>query len=238
MTATRKTSGNAAKPIFNLEICLPGSVSNLAASEQPPEAAFQESYKPISVFVLPSKTAILEKYDWRNTMNKPSYCEIIRDETNRALWEVDNVIHCVPDRLWNKLYCEMPIWKHIYHLLHSLDQWYINPRVYTQPAIHKEGLNNLDFESKTALSRKDIEDYFEDIKKKIIEYDNRLTDDLLLQKPECCEWSRFELIFAQHRHLHSHMGMLMGFIVKDTGLWPYTLGLERPIPHGDFGTFF
>ncbi len=23
--------------------------------------------------------------------------------------------------------CDMPIWKHVYHMLHSIDQWYINP---------------------------------------------------------------------------------------------------------------
>jgi hypothetical protein len=32
--------------------------------------------------------------------------------------------------------------------------------------------------------------------------------------------------------------MLMGFIIEDTGMWPKTLGIERPIPDGDVGTFF
>ena len=27
--------------------------------------------------------------------------EIIEDQTTRALWEVRNVIDCVPDELWN-----------------------------------------------------------------------------------------------------------------------------------------
>lgn len=163
-------------------------------------------------------------------MSEQSLCEIIRDETNRALWEVHNAIECVPDRLWNKLYCEMPMWKHIYHMLHSLDQWYINPRVYTQPSFHKEGLNNLDVTSDTSLSREEIENYFEAVKKEIINYDTSLSDDILLQKPENCEWSRFELILAQHRHLHSHMGIIMGFVIEGTGMWPKTLGLERAIP--------
>lgn len=33
----------------------------------------------------------------QNTQN-----EIIADQTKRALWEVKNVIDCVPDSLWNK----------------------------------------------------------------------------------------------------------------------------------------
>ena len=36
--------------------------------------------------------------------------EIIEDQTKRALWEVKNVIDCVPDSLWNKEYCDMPLW--------------------------------------------------------------------------------------------------------------------------------
>jgi len=171
-------------------------------------------------------------------MSESNYTEIIKDEANRALWEVNNVIHCVPDELWDKCYCDMPLWKHIYHMLHSLDQWYINPRVYTEPSFHTEGLNNLDIPSDTPLTRQDIEHYFDDVERKITEYDDSLTDDILLQKPGNCEWTRFTLILAQHRHLHSHMGMLMGFIIEDTGMWPKTLGLERSIPKEDLGTYF
>lgn len=40
--------------------------------------------------------------------------------------------------------CDMPIWKHVYHTLHSLDQWYINPEVYTEPDFHEPNLNSLD----------------------------------------------------------------------------------------------
>lgn len=87
--------------------------------------------------------------------------------------------------------CEMPLWKHIYHMLHSLDQWYINPRVYIQPSFHEKDLNNLDVQSNRRLNRMDIQ-----------------------------------------------LGILMGFIIEDTGMWSETLGIERPIPDGDFGTFF
>jgi len=171
-------------------------------------------------------------------LNESSYTEIIKDEANRALWEIENVIACIPDELWDKCYCEIPLWKHIYHMLHSLDQWYTNPRVYIQPSFHEKDLNNLDVRSNKQLNREDIGRYFNMLKRKITDYNDALTDYILLQKPEKCEWTRFTLILAQHRHLHSHMGMLMGFIIEDTGMWPKTLGLERPIPDGDLGTFF
>lgn len=45
------------------------------------------------------------------------YSEIIREQTNRALWEVGNVIKCIPEDIWGKEYCGMPLWKHVYHML-------------------------------------------------------------------------------------------------------------------------
>lgn len=165
---------------------------------------------------------------------------IIEEQTARALWEVKNVIDCVPDELWDKLYCEMPCWKHIYHMLHSLDLWYINPRDinFQEPSIHQKDLNDLDTVSRKSLSRAEITDYFSDVERKIRSYTAKLTDDRLLEYPENCEYCRFTLILAQFRHLHSHMGMIMGFIIDDTGLWPRVLGLEKPFPTGTYDKYF
>lgn len=171
-------------------------------------------------------------------MDESSLAAVIRDETDRALWEVENVVACVPDALWEKCYCDAPLWKHIYHMLHSLDQWYINPRVYTEPSFHETDLNDLDAVSEKRLSREEIGLYYGAVKAKIAAYNAALTDETLLQRPERCEWTRFTLILAQHRHLHSHMGMLMGFLIEDTGKWPKTLGLTHPIPENETGIAF
>ena len=143
-------------------------------------------------------------------MNQNTLTQIIEEQTNWALWEVKNVIDCVPEELWNKKYCEMPCWKHIYHMLHSLDLWYINPgdMNFREPDIHEKDLNNLDVISPKVLSRKEIESYF-----------------------------KFTLILAQFRHLHSHMGMIMGFVIDDMGLWPRVLGLENPFPDGQYDKY-
>jgi hypothetical protein len=52
--------------------------------------------------------------------------------------------------------CDMPIWKHVYHMLHSCDQWYINPNEYTEPDFHEANLNSLDIESEKTLSRDEL----------------------------------------------------------------------------------
>ena len=173
-------------------------------------------------------------------MDQSTLLAVITDQTKRALWEVKNVIDCIPEELWDKEYCEMPCWKHVYHMLHSLDQWYINPcdNNFKEPEIHVKDLNNLDIVSEKHLSKAEIDSYYIDIKVKLEAYLTDLTDEQLLQYPLGCEYNKFTLILAQFRHLHSHMGMLMGFIISDTGLWPRVLGLTRPFPTGEYSKYF
>lgn len=169
-------------------------------------------------------------------MKQSSLIGVIEDQTKRALWEVKNVMDCVPDTLWDKKYCEMPCWKHIYHMLHSLDLWYINPRDrnFREPDIHEKDLNNLDVISDKTLSREEMNRYFDSIKQKIEAYILEMTDGDLTEYPSDCEYNKFTLILAQFRHLHTHMGMIMGFIIDDTGMWPRVLGLENPFPEGEY----
>lgn len=166
--------------------------------------------------------------------------DIIRELTDRALWEVKNIIDCVPNDLWDKCYCEMPMWKHIYHMLHSLDLWFINPRdiYFIEPSIHEKDLNNLDSITDKKISRDEINQYYAQIAEKIHGYLLVTTDDELLLMPDNCEYSRFTLILSQYRHLHSHMGIIMGFIIEATGMWPRVVGLERPIPTEPYNKFF
>lgn len=175
-----------------------------------------------------------------NRMNRQPLVGSIQEQTTRALWEVNNVIACVPDELWNRLYCGMPCWKHIYHMLHSLDLWMINPRdkAFAEPPFHEKDMNNLDVVTEKSLTHGQINAYFSEVEKKIGGYLEGLSDDRLLEQPDGCEYTRFTLILAQFRHLHSHMGMIMGFVIEATGLWPRVLGLESPFPDSDFEKYF
>lgn len=83
----------------------------------------------------------------------------------------------------------MPMWKHIYHMLHSLDLWFINPRdcSFKEPFIHEKDLNNLDIVTQKQLSRDEINTYFNQVRKKIIHYiSSELDDKDLLLKPANC----------------------------------------------------
>ena len=117
-------------------------------------------------------------------------------------------------------------------MLHSLDLWFINPndKSFQEPCIHIPNLNNLDVKTDRFISKTEIKEYYDAIKNKITAYTNFLNDSMLIEKPSDCSHSKFELILRQFRHLHTHMGMIMGFIIEATGQWPTVLGLETPIP--------
>ncbi|WP_242939800.1 DinB family protein [Roseburia sp. 499] len=176
----------------------------------------------------------------RKAENKDvTLCDDIRFLTNRALWETENLMKCIPDELWNKRYDGLPMWKYLYHTLYSMDRWFINPcdSNYQNPEFHTETLADLNVvPDKEYLSREQLEDYFYGIKSKIETYINELSDDELSNMPEGCNMTRFRLILGQFRHWHRHMGVIYGFIVEDTGKWPYVLNMkgaypEEPMPN-------
>lgn len=162
----------------------------------------------------------------------------IRAQTDKMLWEVGNVLDCLRDSQWDAYYCGMPAWKHAYHMLHSLDQWFVNPARYADPDFHAPNLNNLDEPCLETLDYPQLCAYLAQIRAKLEGYLSALTDDQLLEAPPDCPYSRLTLILGQYRHLNCHLGMLMGFLIRDTGEWPYVLGLTRPIPDGPYDKYF
>ena len=166
----------------------------------------------------------------------------IRELTDRALWETENLILCIPDALWNRRYDALPMWKYVYHMLFSMDRWFINPcdGDYCPPPFHREGLAGLNVipVQGEMLERAVLLAYFHQIREKLRVYTQSLTDAQLAETPEGCAYSRLRLILGQHRHWHRHMGMIYGFIVADTGRWPYVLNLDAPYPDGPMPSFY
>lgn len=120
--------------------------------------------------------------------------------------------------------CDMPIWKHVYHMLHSCDQWYINPNEYREPEFHEPNLNSLDIESGRTLSRDELSQYLESIKVKIMNYLDSLTDEMLYDIPTGCKSNRLSLILSQFRHFYAHLGNINGTTIIETNKWPRVIG--------------
>ena len=92
---------------------------------------------------------------------------------------------------------------YLYHTLYSMDRWYINPcdTDYIDPEFHTDTLADLNVVPKEeeSLARTQLEDYFEQIRKKIHNYIAELEDSMLCENPENCDMSRFRLILGQFR---------------------------------------
>jgi hypothetical protein len=122
--------------------------------------------------------------------------------------------------------CDMPIWKHAYHMLHSCDQWFINPHHYIEPDFHEPNMNSLDIMTEKVLSRKDLLHYLKDIQVKILEYINSLTDEMLYEIPLDCTTNKLSLILSQYRHFYAHLGNINATTIIETNKWPRVIGLS------------
>ena len=121
--------------------------------------------------------------------------------------------------------CDMPIWKHCYHMLHSLDQWYINPKEYEHPLFHTENLNSLDITCEETLSKEQLQEYLQSIKAKITDYLNSLDDEMLYEIPTGCKQNRLGLIMSQFRHFYAHLGNINATTIVETNQWPRVVGI-------------
>lgn len=124
----------------------------------------------------------------------------------------------------NFVLCDMPIWKHVYHTLHSCDQWFINPHHYSEPDFHEPNLNSLDIVSEKVLSREDLLQYLESIRIKIMKYIDSLTDDMLYEVPLDCKYNKLTLILSQYRHFYAHLGNINATTIMETNKWPRVIG--------------
>ncbi|HIR12114.1 MAG TPA: hypothetical protein IAB30_08000 [Candidatus Fimenecus excrementavium] len=120
--------------------------------------------------------------------------------------------------------CDMPIWKHCYHTLHSLDQWFINPYEYTEPPFHEDKLNSLNYLGEKVLSRDELTDYFKTIQVKLLAYLDSLNDEDLYEIPKGCKYNRLEHVLGQFRHFHCHMGNINATTIVTTNQWPRVVG--------------
>lgn len=124
------------------------------------------------------------------------------------------------------LVCGAPAWRYVYHTIHSADKWFFNPCIYDEPPFHTDGMDNPDNPCGIVLTNEQLLDYMRAVRRKTAEYLDGLTDDILLEKPDGCKYTRFELVLLQFRHISMHTGMLNGLTIELTGKFPVYVGAE------------
>lgn len=126
----------------------------------------------------------------------------------------------------NALVCGSPAWRYVYHAIHSADKWFFNPFVFDEPSFHRDGMDNPDNPCDIVLSDGELLEYLEKVRNKTLDYIGSLTDEMLLECPENCPYTRFELALMQFRHISLHIGMLNGLTIERTGRFPLTVGAD------------
>ena len=127
--------------------------------------------------------------------------------------------------------------RYIFHNLHSMDRFFINPVSYVYEGEKLFGIpENLSVisteregyvaDTSIVISREKLLEYFEYVKNKIEKYHDELTGDQLLQKPEGCEYTRLELILGQFRHQMWHVGLTSAITFENKNVWNKFSGMN------------
>ena len=127
--------------------------------------------------------------------------------------------------------------RYIFHYLHSMDRFFINPVSYVYEGEKLFGIpENLSVisseregyveDTSIVIPREKLLAYFEYIKNKIEVYFDGLTSEELLQKPEGNEYTRLELILGQFRHQLWHVGLSSAITFERKKIWNEFTGLN------------
>jgi hypothetical protein len=108
---------------------------------------------------------------------------IILNETNVLFKNIQTTLDSISEDQMVKTILKWPLSRHFYHMLHSLDQWYINPVNYVNPPFHVQGMNSFESINTKLLKKSELFEYFVSIKEKILKHIKTLTDKSLLEKP-------------------------------------------------------
>lgn len=150
-------------------------------------------------------------------------CRMIKKQTITNFINKETAIKTY-DR--NATVCGSPVWRYVYHAIHSADKWFFNPVKYTEPDFHEEGMDNPDNPCSKVIGDEQLLDYLHKVQHKTENYLDNLCDEELNDKPDGSEYTRLELILGQFRHISSHIGMINGKTIERTGRFPVFAGLD------------
>jgi uncharacterized damage-inducible protein DinB len=145
----------------------------------------------------------------------------ILTQTKILLSNIETTLNGIEENYFNdKSVFHWTIGEQMYHLLSSLDKWFMNP------AAESNKESNIYTPNEDDLSKDCLINYFSAIKKKIYNYLENLSDNELNEKPEECPYIRLELVMGQLRHAMYHIGFLHACIRIKFGSAPKYIGLD------------
>ncbi len=123
-------------------------------------------------------------------------------------------------------------WKHLYHLIHSLDKNLIDPSSFAEPDFHRKNMDIIYLDTEPALTKSQVEAYYLSVKEKVHAYLGTLTDSKLEEVVvfRDLKLTRLELILAQLRHVFYHIGYLHCCLKLERGETPEYVGIYKSVP--------
>lgn len=126
----------------------------------------------------------------------------------------------------------------IFHYLHSMDKFYINPSDYEYEgeklfglpenlSIISESRNGFVKDKTTVISREKLLKYLDFIQEKITKFFETLIFEKLLEKPNGSDYTHLELILGQFRHVMWHTGLSSGITFESMKVWNKYTGLIK-----------
>ena len=156
--------------------------------------------------------------------------QILKEQSLILFQNINATLEHIDDRWLTTTGFKWLPWKQLYHVIHSLDQWFINPYVYTHPEFHTPGLNSLaDTNYDKHLSKEELQTYYEKVRQKVTTYLDSIDVTSLIEKPDNCQFTRFALILGQIRHTSYHIGFLHCCMYRDYEKLPVFKGLGPPM---------
>ena len=160
------------------------------------------------------------------------YFESIQKQTKQIFENLEIIIESISEEKCKSIIGGFPIWKNLYHCIHSLDKNLIDPTSYCEPSFHEKNMDVIYLETPKKMSKKELINYYMEVKDKIMSYFNLLNDEILLEKVFLNEkyYTRLELILAQLRHVFYHVGYLHCCIKIEYENTPEYIGLYKRVP--------
>ncbi len=152
--------------------------------------------------------------------------QTIRLQTKVLLDNIQKTLDYCDDSLLQKSFSSWPICKQFYHMLHSLDEWFIDPTSFVEPNIHQPYFRTADI-GPQRLTKEQLSNYFMEICSRIDNYLSSLAFSLLQESAGKGNLTRLDLMLIQFRHVMHHIGYLHCAIRIETGESPTYIGFSH-----------
>lgn len=156
----------------------------------------------------------------------------VRNQSRQIFQNIEIVLDAIPAEEFASRKGGFAAWKHLYHLIHSLDKNLIDPGAFTEPVFHGKNMDIIYLDTEPALTKSQIESYFRSVRKKAQTYLETLTDSKLDETVafKDLKLTRLELILAQLRHVFYHIGYLHCCLKMERGETPEYVGIYKSVP--------